>query len=86
MENCIDFQSLITKLVDMIQATKDEDPMWQTLYMSETVSLGIHMKHVQRYMCDIGMGKMSVSVMTTMPGSNETLHNTLWNVLPLVVP
>ena len=43
-------------------------------------------------MCDIGVGNVSLSVMiTTNPddslitathGSNQTLHNTLWNVLP----
>ena len=34
-------------------------------YMSETVSLGIHLTHVHRHMCDIRVGKMSVPVMTT---------------------
>ena len=45
-------------------------------------------------MCDIGVSKISVSVMTTtsaddsltvvMHGSNQPLHNTLRNVLPLM--
>ena len=45
-------------------------------------------------MCDVGVGSMSVSVMTTtnpdgkLPtvtrGSNETLHNTLRIVLPFI--
>ena len=58
-----DFQSLITKRVDMIQVTKDQDAMGRgiTLYMSETVSLLILLKHVHKFMCDIGEGKMSVS-------------------------
>ena len=48
------------------------------------------MKHVHRHMRDLRVGKISVSVMTTvspygclttmMDGSNETLHM-LWNVL-----
>ena len=49
------------------------------------------MKHVHRHMCDLRVGKISVTVMTTaspygclptaMDGCNETLHNMLWNVL-----
>ena len=82
--NDIDFQSLIQTLVDMTQATKDQDAHGKqiTLYRSETVSLGIH-----RHMCEIGMGEMSVSVITTtslddnlttaMYGSYQTLHSTL---------
>ena len=57
------------------------------LYMSETVSLGTHLKHVHRKGCDIRVGKMSVSCMTishpadsltgVTHGSKQTLHNTL---------
>ena len=46
-------------------------------------------------MGDLGVGRMSVSVMTTtspddsvttaMHESNQTLHNTLWNILPLML-
>ena len=52
----------------MIQATKDQDAMGSgiTPYicLSETVSMGIQLKHVPRRMFDTGVGKMSVSVMT----------------------
>ena len=41
----IDFQSSVTKLVEMTQAIKDEGGKRITLYMTETVSLGIHLKH-----------------------------------------
>ena len=62
----IDFQSLITNLIDMIQATKDEDAMGRGLfYICRKVSLEIHLKHVHRRMCDIEIGKISVSVTTT---------------------
>ena len=58
-----DFQSLITKLVDMIQATKDQEAKGRaqrdTLYMSEAVSLEIHLKHGHRCMCAIGVSEMS---------------------------
>ena len=33
--------------------------------MSKTESVGIHLKHVHRHMRDIGVCKMSVSVITT---------------------
>ena len=66
-----------------------------TRYTSKTVSLEILLKHVHRNMGDTGVGSMSVSVMTTtspddsvttaMHGHNQTLHNTLWNELPLTL-
>ena len=53
--------------------------------MSKTVLLGIYLKHIHRHMCYIGMGKMSVSVMTTKTSvdsltaatheSNPKFHN-----------
>ena len=46
----IDFKSLITKLVDMTQATPVQDAMGP-------VALGIRLEHVQQQMCD----KLSVS-------------------------
>ena len=78
------------KLVDMIQATKDQDAMGRGLLCT---CLRIYLKHVHRHVCDIEMGKMSVSVMITaspdsltmlMHGSNQMLHS-MWNVLPLVL-
>ena len=60
--------------------------------MSDTLSLGIQLKHVHRCMCDKGVGKMPVWVMTTMSPddrlttvtheSNQMLHN-VWNVQSL---
>ena len=64
------------------------------MYISERVSLETHLKHVHRHMCDTGLSKMSVSVMSTaglddsstteMHGSNQTLHN-MFQVLCLCV-
>ena len=50
-------------MVDMIQGTTDQDTMgrgctWPKQYV------WIHLNHVHRYMCDTGMAKLSVSVMT----------------------
>ena len=76
----------------MIQATKERDAMGRELL--KTVYLGIHLKRAHGYMCDIGVAKISVLVTTTRSpddcltmethGSNQTLHNKLWNVLPLM--
>ena len=45
----MDFQSLITKLVDIMQASKDHDMMgWGiTPYVNKTVYRGIHLKYIQ---------------------------------------
>ena len=75
----------------MIQAIKERKKrrhgkgIRPTLYLSETVLLGVHLKHVHIYMCDIEVAKMPVSVMTTTSsdgslttatlGSNQTVHD-----------
>ena len=64
-----------------------------TLYMPKTESLGIQLKCVHMYLCNTEVAKMSVLAMTTTSlddglttttrVSNQTLHNTLWNIYHL---
>ena len=71
----------------MIQATKELDAMGMGL---NSIS-GNPPEISTQALCDIGVGKMSVSFMTTTSPdntstttthrSNKTLYNTLWNVL-----
>ena len=66
------------------------------MYMSETVSLEIHLKHVHSHVCDIGVGEMSVSVTTpTSPGDglktawtqpNAVQHVVEWSATHAAVP
>ena len=42
-----------------------------TLYMSDTVFLGIHLNHAQKVVYD-KMAKMSVSIMTTTTSSDDS--------------